>query len=297
MAIVQDITRRKQAEEQGYYHTTLLHHLADAVIATDLAFRIHGWNPAATRLYGWQAEEVLGQPAGEVIPTEYVTGSREQFREHLMATGQWSGEVRQTRKDGSTVPVLAAVSLVKNDAGTPVGVVTVTHDISERKALEAAWQHRAFHDPLTGLPNRAFLLACLEQALARAERHQTAVALLFVDLDDFKAINDQCGHLVGDQVLVAVAERLRAGVRQAETVARFGGDEFVVLLEDLVSRAEAERVVERMRGQFRAAVLIEGQVVPVMASIGLAYTAAGQTHPADLLRAADAAMYRAKTRG
>jgi len=169
--------------------------------------------------------------------------------------------------------------------------------IGERKILERRLQFQAFHDPLTSLPNRSLFTDRFEQALARSERQRNKVAVLFVDLDDFKEINDSLGHEMGDRVLVAVAHRLRGCLRPTDTAARLGGDEFVVLLEDVEDARGAVRLAERILAELRTPIALEELERVVGVSIGIALGGAREERPGDLLRKADLALYRAKSRG
>jgi diguanylate cyclase (GGDEF)-like protein/PAS domain S-box-containing protein len=177
------------------------------------------------------------------------------------------------------------------------GLVINARDVTERRALEAQLAYRAFHDPLTELPNRALLVERLGHALARGARTSQATAIMFLDLDDFKLVNDNLGHNAGDQLLLTVAQRLRATVRRGDTAARLGGDEFVVLLEDLTDLDDVERVAQRLIAQLAAPIILAGRRVSIGASIGIAVSGAAGVLPDDLLRRADVAMYAAKTRG
>ncbi len=177
------------------------------------------------------------------------------------------------------------------------GVVINAWDITERKALEEQLAHQAFHDPLTDLPNRSLFMNRLEHSLARTKRRGDMVAVLFMDLDNFKVINDSLGHEVGDQLLVKVAERLLGNIRAADTAARLGGDEFVVLLEDVEDVSDANRAAERVTQMLRDPFDVEGHELFITTSVGVAVSGSAEDRPGDLLRNADLAMYQAKARG
>jgi diguanylate cyclase (GGDEF)-like protein len=188
-----------------------------------------------------------------------------------------------------------AVNLL--DGGAVDGVVVHLHDISERRVAESELEHQALHDPLTGLPNRALVLDRLGRALARSQRAGTSTVVLFIDIDRFKIVNDSLGHAYGDDLLVAVAARLRASLRETDTVARLGGDEFVVLLEDLTHETIALDVAEKILDAMRRPFSLAGREFFVTASIGLAVSTTDHETPESMIRDADAAMYVAKGRG
>jgi diguanylate cyclase (GGDEF)-like protein/PAS domain S-box-containing protein len=212
---------------------------------------------------------------------------------------RFGAEYRLLAKDGSVVWVLEDAVLVKDAAGGPLYWQGILYDITERKEAEEWLEHRAFHDPLTDLPNRQLLLDRLGHALARTQRRAGGtVAVLFLDLDDFKVVNDSLGHNAGDRLLVAVGERLGGCLRPEDTLARFGGDEFVVLVEDAEGPEEAVRVTERLIECLEEAPFdLEGGELFVRASVGIALGSACTKSAEDLLRDADTAMYRAKDEG
>ncbi|MGY1697193.1 putative bifunctional diguanylate cyclase/phosphodiesterase [Geodermatophilus sp. SYSU D00814] len=275
----------------------------DAVVTATPDGRITSWNPGAERLYGWPAAEVLGRHVslvgtGQELPADLTT----------MPTGTM--ERRQRRRDGSEVDALVTLSVVRGQDGTATGVAAIVRDITGRKRSEAQAHatarqleqqagelaRMALHDPLTGLANRALMQDRLEHALAdrRVRRH----AVLLLDLDDFKAVNDVCGHEAGDAVLTAVARRLESSVRPADTVARLGGDEFVVLMEDVEGRRDVVTVAERLLRALREPVAWGEERFTVGGSVGVTLTDAGDRRGMDdLLRDADLAMYVAKSGG
>lgn len=198
---------------------------------------------------------------------------------------------------GTTRWLRAFIRPVKDDNGRVVETVLVLEDDTERKALEERLEHQAYHDSLTGMPNRALFMDRLEQALARTGRSGDKVAILFMDLDDFKHINDSLGHRAGDLLLIEIARRLRTCLRPEDTVARFGGDEFIILLEDLEDVDDATDVAERIAQALYAPFIVDGHEVFATASIGIVLGSYPRDRAEDLLRSADVAMYRSKYRG
>jgi diguanylate cyclase (GGDEF)-like protein/PAS domain S-box-containing protein len=248
---------------------------------------------------------VLGYPAGQVTKSydssllhpDDVTRARRFLAEMVRRPGNTPAvELRARHRDGSW-RYLEVVGNNLLDDPSVGSIVFSARDVSERKCLEEELAHRALHDSLTGLPNRVLLLDRLAHALARAGRGGQRVAVLFLDLDRFKAVNDHLGHDAGDELLAAVAQRLRGCLRTEDTAARLGGDEFVVLLASLTEASEAsqvaERIVERLGTPFR----VGGREVRISTSVGIALSRPAEGRPIDLLREADGAMYRAKARG
>ena len=254
-------------------------------------------SPASTAILGWEPDELVGRTPyelGTMVATE-----RTRFEEAARAAFA-DGRPRRVgyparHRDGRELWLETTLRVVDGDE---VQVVCVTRDVSERRAVEEELQHQALHDALTGLPNRTLFRDRLEGALARARRAGTLVAVVFLDLDRFKVVNDSLGHAAGDQLLIDVAARLSGALRGQDTLARFGGDELTVLLEDLHGEDEARRAVERLRTAFATPFrLQDGGDVALKASFGLALCSDGLTTPDTLLRDADAAMYRAKAGG
>jgi diguanylate cyclase (GGDEF)-like protein len=214
------------------------------------------------------------------------------FRAGTSVTAEW----RVRHGDGSW----RYVEVVTNNLlGEPTveGIVLTLRDVTERKRLEDELTHQAFHDALSGLANRALFTDRLEHALARAARSLTSLAVLFLDLDDFKLVNDSLGHACGDELLVAVAGRLGASLRSGDTAARFGGDEFAVLLEATDDLSDARQAAERILAYLKPPFAVKDRLIPIHASVGIAYSKVGLEGPAELLQAADVAMYAAKARG
>ncbi len=277
--------------------------IADALIVCDPTMRIISWNPGAEQIYGYPSAEALDcelyallattmlDPAGQPLPDD----ARVHLREALDATGRWRGDLRQRRADGTEVTVSSSVSVLADGSGVPMGLVAVNRDISDQHRE----RHNARHDALTGLPNRRVLAERLGEAVARCRRSRTTLAVLFLDLDGFKPVNDTHGHTAGDIVLTTVAHRLAATVRETDLVARLGGDEFVVVLEDVGGPDMVTQVVRRIRAAIAEPVPLGDTAVAVTATVGVAVTptAAAPLDSQALLDAADQAMYTAKHTG
>jgi len=280
-------------------------HLAEKIIdsspqgimITDLAGRIVSVNPAFSRLTGYRAEEAVGN-----TPSMLASGRHDDtFYQHMWgritADGYWQGEIWNRRKNGETYPELLTITAIHNEQGQLTNFAALFSDITELKENEQRVTNLAYYDPLTGLPNRRLFSDRLAMALAHAHRYHTRMAVLFLDLDRFKRINDSLGHEVGDRLLQQVASRLRGCVREDDTVARQGGDEFVTLLAEIDELADATQIARRMIESLRAPIEIGGNELFVSSSIGIAVYPDDGTSEELLLRNADAAMYEAKESG
>jgi diguanylate cyclase (GGDEF)-like protein/PAS domain S-box-containing protein len=272
----------------------LVQNSSDAILVTRSTGEIRYTTPSI--------ERIVGHPAGELVGRSLVDLAPEAEREALAAALAEVGatpradEWRMRHRDGTGVPVEAVLARWEDDRSGDAVVVNL-RDVRERKALEDQLRHRAFHDELTGLANRALFEDRLTHALARARRNAAWVAVLFLDLDDFKPVNDALGHPAGDSLLQEVARRIGECLRASDTGARVGGDEFAVLLEDAASPAEADEVAERLLEAIRRPVVLGGQELFPSASLGMALEEAGAATATELLRDADVAMYAAKRTG
>jgi diguanylate cyclase (GGDEF)-like protein/PAS domain S-box-containing protein len=272
--------------------------MSEAVTVTDLDFNFASINPAFTRMTGYTAAEIVGQNSAILNCAQHSEEFHQTLRSTLKRTGHWSGEIWQRRKDGEEFLCWLELSEVSDRAGTRTHWVGVLTDITDRKRAEQELRYLANYDTLTGLPNRTLLGERLAHALIRARRHGSKVAVLFLDLDRFKHVNDSMGHAAGDRLLKAAAARIQATMRESDTVARLGGDEFTVIIEDLVDQAQAERVAQKLTDAFVQPLDIDGRTeVVISPSIGISiYPDHGQI-PTDLLKFADTAMYQAKDKG
>ena len=292
--------QRQQAEARIRYQASLLDKAQDAIVVRDLAHRILFWNQGAERLYGWTRLQALGQSAQALLYDDPAVFARATHT--ALEKGEWVGEITQHNRHGDTLDMEAHWTRIPGEDGQPPSILEINTDISARKASEREVQRLAFYDALTGLPNRMLLMDRMQQALASAERQRQGGALLFIDLDNFKTLNDTLGHDMGDLLLQHVAQRLGSCVRSIDTVARLGGDEFVVMIEQLSSEpaelARAARAVgEKILQLLSAPYLLAGYQYRSTPSIGIAPFDHGRTSVGELLKQADLAMYQAKTAG
>ncbi len=269
----------------------------EGIMVTDAHNRIEAVNPALSRITGYASEEVIGRNPRVFSSGWHDAAFYGAMWEAIYRTGHWEGEIWNRRKSGEVYPEWLSVVVVRDEWGNHSRYVALFRDITQRKEMERRIVYRANHDALTGLPNRSLLFDRLNTTLARVQREGRGAVVLFVDLDRFKEANDRYGHEVGDQVLRITAHRLRTCVREADTVARYGGDEFVVLLGDLGDPLAPELVSRHLLERLAKPLRIDSVQVALSASVGIArYPDDGLT-PEALLKSADSAMYAAKKSG
>ncbi|MFW5814459.1 MAG: EAL domain-containing protein [Spirochaetota bacterium] len=289
---------RHAAEREAVVAESVFRHTTEGIIVTDAEGVIIRVNPALEAITGYPAAELVGRNPRMLKSSRHGQDFYRTLWNTLESTGVWVGEIWNRRKSGEEYPQLLSIRAVRSEAGGDIdSYVAVCHDISERKESEERLHHLATHDSLTGLPNRTYLNDVLAQTLRHAERHESITAVLFLDIDDFKDVNDSYGHDSGDQLLKWIARRLEFQLRSEDIVVRFGGDEFVIVLPQIEDSEYASVVARRILASAREPYLIEHQKIRPSVSIGIAiYPEAGRD-AADLLRDADAAMYTAKRQG
>jgi diguanylate cyclase (GGDEF)-like protein/PAS domain S-box-containing protein len=289
-------------EEQGLRASeerfrALVQHAADVILVLEPDGTVRHVSPAVQTVLGYEPDRLVGTRGWALVHEGDAQSAQVFHAELLEQRGSRSVELRWQHRDGSWRWLEVKGTNLLHQPGVR-GIVLNARDISRHKSLEAQLVQRALHDQLTGLPNRMLFMDRLEQALERSARRGKFAAVLFLDLDRFKLVNDNLGHDHGDQLLVQVADRLRGCLRRVDTIARIGGDEFTVLLEDVGLSADAALVAERIIEAFRGSFRIENQEIFVGASIGIALGGRDQgTTAQGLLRNADIAMYRAKANG
>ncbi len=297
--VLHDITERRRDEERQRHWAKAFESTLDGVVICDAGTRILSINRAFTDITGYTAEEAIGQTPALLHSGRHDAAFYRELWAGIVGDGHWRGEIWNRRKNGEIYPEWLTINAVRDDSGVVTNYVGVFTDITRVKRDEAELQRLANYDPLTELPNRRMLAACLEQSLARSRRHGGRTALLYIDLDSFKIVNDSLGHPAGDELLTRVAQRLRERVRAGDTLGRLGGDEFLVIAEDLSDPEDAGRLAQSLLTALARPVLLPGgHEVYVTASIGISlFPDDGGSDATAMMRDADAALYRAKEQG
>ncbi|UCE31175.1 MAG: sensor domain-containing diguanylate cyclase [Burkholderiales bacterium] len=289
--------RARETEARLQMYAAAFRSSSDAMVLLTPEGVITEVNPAGEQMTGARRDQLLGHQlfarAEGLNPPELF----EAVWCAIRASGSWSGEVLAARLNGEQYPAWLTLNAIRGDDGRVAHLVCVARDITERKRSEAELEHRAFHDPLTGLANRALLSDRLEVALAHAERNGCQLALMYVDLDRFKAINDRWGHAAGDRVLLEIGRRIASLVRSVDTVARLGGDEFVILLAALPSQELAIGIADRLIDAVARPVDLGFDTVAIGASVGVSFFPRDGRDAISLGRNADRALYEAKSAG
>ncbi|WP_324778725.1 putative bifunctional diguanylate cyclase/phosphodiesterase [Thiobacillus sedimenti] len=292
-----DITQQKENARHLELYARIFSDVGEGILITDADNRIVEVNAAVSRITGFPRDELIGTSPAILKSGLHEPAFYEAMWHALRQTGRWHGETLNRARDGRIVPVLQTISEVRDADGALTHHISVMTDISSIKETQSRLDFLAHHDALTELPNRLLFGDRLQHLIARAVRNGDAVALLFIDLDHFKNINDSLGHHVGDQLLVEAAQRLRSLVRRSDTLARLGGDEFVVLMEDQASHAAAVSLADKIVTAFKQPFQVGGIDLHVRCSIGITLYPEDGADAITLLKNADTAMYRAKDAG
>jgi diguanylate cyclase (GGDEF)-like protein/PAS domain S-box-containing protein len=292
-----DVTERKLAEEKLRLSATVLEHIADGVMVIDVNGRIVAINPAFTQITGYIEIEAIGQDSMLTRSSRHDISFYVEMWEDLRENGFWRGEVWNMRKNGELYLEWLTVSAVRDNHGEITHYVAVFSDITKVKESQDKLDHMAHHDPLTALPNRLLFHDRLQHALQRAGRDKEQLAILFIDLDRFKNVNDTLGHHVGDELLKQVASALAGELREGDTLARLGGDEFIVLLENIDGQTGAGHVAGKLVSMFEQPFMVADYELFVTGSVGISVYPQDATDLNMLIRNADVAMYQAKARG
>lgn len=294
IAYVMDLSERKKSEEQLKLAATVFAASSDGILITDASMRIVSVNQALCAMTGYDESELLGQPPS-ILQSGYTTDEEyNRMWESLNKTGQWQGDIIDRMKNGALIPMRISINQVKNTDNHLTHYVAILSDISERKAEEEHLRHIAHHDPLTGLANRVLFHDRLGRAIKLAARNNSQFAVLFLDLDKFKPVNDLFGHKTGDKLLQSVAARLTQSVRETDTVTRLGGDEFVILLADVTNRKMVEKLLNHITEALCDIYCIDGYDIKIGVSAGISIYPDNGTDAKALLHHADIAMYEVK---
>jgi diguanylate cyclase (GGDEF)-like protein/PAS domain S-box-containing protein len=294
---LRNISQQKLAEAELKLAASVFHNTMDGVMIMDKDGRIMSVNPAFTTITGYGANEVVGRHHSLTRFDEEKSDFYREIWDIVVRDGRWEGEVYNHRKNGETFLEWLSIGVVAEADGKPERYVGVFNDITELKRKDERIRHLAFHDSLTDLPNRELLLDRLQQSIATAQRKKEHLGIMFIDLDRFKAINDSFGHNIGDKLLKEVANRLTACLRKSDTVARMGGDEFVVVLNDVKTPKTYAQLAEKIITRLSKSLVLDGNAMQVGVSIGIACFPEDGTDAIELMKHADAAMYAAKSSG
>jgi diguanylate cyclase (GGDEF)-like protein/PAS domain S-box-containing protein len=296
-SIVEDISHRRATEAQTQLAASVFHNTFEAIMITDADSNILSVNPAFTAITGYEADEVIGQKPSMLKSHRHSASFYGQMWSDLTTKGSWQGQIWNRRKDGHFYLAWQSISAITDRQGRIVRFVSLSSDMTELHLKDEQIRHQAYHDALTGLPNRLLLQDRLGQAIEVARREDLQVAVMFIDLDRFKVVNDSLGHDAGDALLVEVAKRLTERLRRSDTVARLGGDEFVVILSLLDNVSEATEVADSIIERFSDSMIVAGHEMRVTSSIGIAVFPRDGDDVGTLMRNADTAMYGAKGAG
>lgn len=292
-----DVTEHRQLDEERARLAMIVESSNDAIFSVALDDTITSWNKGAEKIFGFSAKEIIGQPIFTLLPPERYDERAEILQSILKGEELCHFETTRLKKDGNEIYVSLSTSPILAANGKIIGNSVIARDVTERRNMEAIIRHQAHHDTLTDLPNRQLFMDFLERELAQARRHDTRLALLFLDLNGFKQINDTMGHDCGDRLLKEVAHRLRACIRESDIVARLGGDEFTVLMPDLSHSDDVGIVVKKILSVFERPFKLDAVTVDASTSIGVCMFPDDGKDSEDLIKKADIAMYDAKGTG
>lgn len=292
-----DVTHRRMAEESQRIATEVIDNVMEDIIVVNISGRIEFANPAFLSTTGYQHDEVVGRKIDFLRADNHDDHFYHEIFQLLAENGQWKGELWSAKKSGEVYPQWMSVTGVKNESGDITHYVAAGRDVTQIKAAEEEIRFRAYHDPLTCLPNRLLFKDRLQHAIDRAERNNERIAVLFIDLDHFKNFNGSMGHSIGDKLLKVVAATFVSSVRKGDTVARIGGDEFTVIMENVVSEEDVAAVARKLIKTFERPIGIDNEVAYLGASIGISLFPDNGKDVEALTKLADTAMYCVKDGG
>jgi len=294
---LRDVTSRIIAEQNSRLSAKVFESTAEGIMVTNLNLKIIQINSAFTNITGFSYEEALGKTPSFLKSGKHDENFYKEIWEVLLKKGSWTGEIWNRRKNGMIYPQSTSINTIKDENGKVLNYVAVFSDISHRKQVEEQLRFLASHDSLTELPNRSVFSDRLKHALERGKRNAEKIAVMFLDLNKFKAINDDFGHAVGDKVLQTIGRRLSDCMRKSDTVSRLGGDEFTILLENVNGYTDCETVARKINNAINHPIVIGKSTFSVSASIGISIFPDHSQTIDGLMKQADYAMYQAKKSG
>jgi len=294
---MQDVTECQQIQNHLRLAAQVFDSASDGIVVTDIEGIIQFANPAFLQTTGYSLEEVLGQTMSLLKSGKHDKEFYENMWHLLKTSGQWKGEIWNKRKNGEIYPEGMVIDSIKNDLGNVTLYVGILRDLSERVKYDEQIKYQAYHDGLTGLANRRLFYEKIHDCVLMAKRYQHTVAIMFVDLDGFKSVNDNFGHDIGDLLLQEVGKRLQGCVRETDIVARMGGDEFTLILPEIVIKTDANKVAEDIRRVLHEPFVLNGFSIIISSSIGISIFPDDGDNEELLVKKADDAMYRAKQAG
>jgi diguanylate cyclase (GGDEF)-like protein/PAS domain S-box-containing protein len=290
----QEVTLQKKYEALLHLSTSIIENTSEGIFVADTKGKIERINPAFTTITGFDAGETIGSTP-RILKSEHQDAEfYRKMWEEIRKTGTWAGEIWNRKKDGAVIPVWLSITSIQDAGSDTKKHVAVFHDMSRIKHTEEKLKHQTYYDPLTTLPNRLLFYDRLDKAIASARRNKTKIAVLLLDIDDFKKINDSLGHYFGDRYLKIIGERLKEGTREEDTIARLGGDEFALLQVNIHSQNDVIDIIGRVKTVIGKPVSIEDHELVPSASVGVTFFPDDGTDADTLLKNADLAMYQAK---
>jgi len=297
IGIVQDITNRKHVEEQLKLAANVFTHAAEGIVITDVKANIIDVNAKFTMITGYSRDEVIGKNPSFLKSNHHPAEFYTQMWQELLEKGQWTGEIWNCKKNNEIYAEMLTISSVKDDNNKIINYVGLFSDITLMKKNQEQLEHSAHYDLLTNLPNRALLSERLSQAILQSNRSHKLVAIVFIDLDGFKMVNDTHGHDIGDELLIVLSKRMKKVLREGDTLARIGGDEFVVVLTDLDSQKDCKPILKRLLHASSLPIPIGNITANISSSVGVTIYPEDNVDASLLIQHADQAMYKAKQSG
>lgn len=294
---LKDVTELQQMRNRLQLASQVFEHTSDGILVTDTSGMIQYANPAFIKNTGYSINEIIGKTPGILKSGRHGDGFYQEMWNSLAATGLWRGEITNKRKNGEHYSEWVVIDAVKNELGKVTMYCGIFRDLSERMKYEEKIRFHAYHDNLTGLPNRMLFYEKINQCLAIAKRYRHIMAVMYIDLDGFKQVNDNLGHDKGDLLLKAVAVRLKESVRESDIVARMGGDEFTLILPEVTKSKDVEAVAAKIKDQLSQTFDLSGYSINISSSIGVSFYPYDGEDAETLVKKADQAMYQAKAAG